>query len=358
MQRSSTHKRVFVGMSGGVDSSVAAFLLKKSGYAVTGVFIKTWSPEWMPCTWKEERLDALRVAVHLGIPLVTIDGEKEYKENVAEYMIHEYQTGRTPNPDFFCNNFIKFGLFYDYARAHGAEYVATGHYAQIKKSIRTESADSYELMRAADPKKDQSYFLGGIKKEQLSSIIFPIGHLKKTEVREIAHTAALPVAEKKDSQGLCFLGPINMEEFLSHYIETEEGPVLREDGSIIGKHQGAAYITLGQRHGFTITEKNALGKAWYVVSKDVRANSITVGEAPDRSGRLITLSHINWLSTPDETREYLSECRYHQKAARCKIQGDRVALLDTPGDPPTPGQICVLYDEDIIIGSGVIEGVL
>ncbi|MFA6006125.1 MAG: tRNA 2-thiouridine(34) synthase MnmA [Candidatus Paceibacterota bacterium] len=355
-------KKVYVGMSGGVDSSVSSYLLQKEGYEVTGVFIKTWSPDWMPCTWREERLDALRVAVHLGIPLITIDGEKEYKEKVADYMISEYKAGRTPNPDFFCNNFIKFGLFYDYAIANGADYVATGHYARIVESTKLpclpagrKVESEHVLCTAKDSGKDQSYFVAGIKKGQLSKILFPIGDLLKSKVREIARKAKLPVAEKKDSQGLCFLGPVNIEDFLSHYIPTKQGDVLDESGKVIGEHNGAEFITLGQRHGFKITDSGLAGRTFYINSKNLSDNTITVSEQQTGVRRNLTLSQTNWFIEPEEGREYACQCRYHQKALRCKVSGNNVELLDTPADPPTPGQICVIYDGKKIIGSGVIS---
>lgn len=348
-------KRVFVGMSGGVDSSVSAYLLQKEGYEVTGVFIKTWSPDWMPCTWKEERLDAMRVAVHLGIPLITIDGEQEYKEKVADYMVSEYKAGRTPNPDFFCNNFIKFGLFYNYALSQGADYVATGHYARILTGV-----GSWKLGVGIDSSKDQSYFVAGIKKEQLAKILFPIGNLQKSEVRDIARKAKLPVAEKKDSQGLCFIGPVQMEEFLAHYIETKQGTVLNEQGKVIGTQNGAEFMTLGQRHGFTITDKALSGKIMYVSAKDTSQNSITVSDLESSTlynKARLELSQANWFSELEENKEYTSQCRYHQKKIRCTIFENTVELLESPSDPATPGQICVMYDSDIIVGSGVIESV-
>ena len=353
-------KKVFVGMSGGVDSSVSAYLLQKEGYDVTGVFIKTWSPDWMPCTWKEERLDAMRVAVHLGIPLITIDAEREYKEKVADYMVSEYKAGRTPNPDFFCNNFIKFGLFYNYAISEGADFVATGHYARVRGSASGPSFEKPSLLTAMDKSKDQSYFVSGIKKEQLKNILFPIGHLQKSEVREIAREAKLPVAEKKDSQGLCFIGPVQMEEFLAHYIQPKQGSVLSEEGKVIGFHSGSEFITLGQRHGFTITDKSLSGEACYVSAKDVAQNTIVIRRFNllENKARL-ELSQVNWFVEPEENKEYTCQCRYHQKKTLCwlKVESDStsVELLDLPSDPPTPGQICVIYDGEMIVGSGVID---
>jgi tRNA-specific 2-thiouridylase len=212
-------KRVFVGMSGGVDSSVSSALLKKAGFDVTGVFIKTWSPDFMECTWKDERLDAMRVCAKLDIPFITLDLEKEYKEKVADYMIEEYKKGRTPNPDVMCNKEIKFGAFFNWAMSRGADYVATGHYA------RTLKKKSGEVMLSAgnDDNKDQSYFLWNIKKEHLDKTLFPVGHLEKSEVRKLAKKFNLPTATKKDSQGVCFLGKVDMKDFLEHYIRPKRG---------------------------------------------------------------------------------------------------------------------------------------
>src|ERR1035437_6131617 len=237
-------KVVFVGMSGGVDSSVSAAILKKEGYEVIGVFIRTWHPDFLPCNEEEERRDAMRVAAHLNIPFLTFDFEDIYKREVADYMISEYKMGRTPNPDVMCNKYVKFGAFIKKALSMGADYVATGHYAQVGEagkifsreypaSHRHHSKKSFLLRQSPDPSKDQSYFLWTLKQEQLKKILFPVGHLKKSEVRILAKKFKLPVAEKKDSQGICFLGPVDLKEFLKHYIKERKGKVLNEDGIII-----------------------------------------------------------------------------------------------------------------------------
>src|SRR3989344_6491053 len=226
--------RVLVGLSGGVDSAVSVALLKRAGADVAGAFIKTWQPDWMPnaCDWKLERRDAMRVATHLDIPFVTIDLESEYKKSVVDYMISEYKLGRTPNPDVMCNKEIKFGAFLSRALELGADMIATGHYSQSKMVN-----SKWQMLMGEDEAKDQSYFLWTLNQAQLSKIIFPVGHLLKSEVRELARKFRLPVAEKRDSQGICFLGHIDMKEFLSHYIETKPGHVLNESGQVVGEHK-------------------------------------------------------------------------------------------------------------------------
>ena len=292
--------KVFVGMSGGVDSSVSAALLKQAGYDVTGVFIKVWQPDWIECTWRDERHEAMRVAAHLGIPFVTLDLEKEYKEGVIDYMIAEYSAGRTPNPDVMCNREVKFGAFWKWAKSQGAEYVATGHYAQVKKlEIRNLELEEYELLAGVDKNKDQSYFLWTLNQDDLKHILFPVGHLEKPEVRKLAKKFKLPNSDKKDSQGLCFIGKIDVKDFLAHYIKTEMGNVLNEKGEIIGTHNGALLLTIGERHGFTIDPKfkTAHDEAYYVVSKDVKNNTITVSNMrtlEEISKREILVSRVNW----------------------------------------------------------------
>ena len=267
-------KTVFVGMSGGVDSSVSALLLKKQGYTVVGVFIKVWHPDFLACHWEQERLDAMRVAAHLEIPFLTCNAEQAYKDNVAQYFIAEYQNGRTPNPDVMCNTHIKFGHFFDFARARGADYIATGHYARTEKIERR-----LTLLRGIDTTKDQSYFLWNISDDALSHTLFPIGHLEKSHVRRMAQKAHLPTALKNDSQGICFLGQIDMFSFLSHYIALKEGEVRTEEGVVIGTHKGSQLYTLGQRHGFTIYPNHTHTTPYFVCSKDIAQNILTVSHA-------------------------------------------------------------------------------
>ncbi|MBP6858439.1 MAG: tRNA 2-thiouridine(34) synthase MnmA [Candidatus Pacebacteria bacterium] len=361
------NKRVFVGLSGGVDSSVSAALLKEAGYDVTGVFIKVWQPDWIECTWKEERRDAMRVAAHLDIPFVTLDLEKEYKRDVADYMIAEYRAGRTPNPDVMCNKAVKFGGFYDWAMKEGADYVATGHYSQIHSS---KSGMGYSLKMGIDQNKDQSYFLWNIRAEQLGHILFPIGHLTKPEVRKLAAKFKLPTAEKKDSQGICFIGMVDMKEFLAHYIEAKPGDVIDETGKVIGKHSGAVFSTIGERHGFTIHEKGTQDKPRFVIAKDVEMNTITVSESkhgthsPEKitSPVSVRIEKTNWPgSIPSVGTEYTARARYRQKletvifaSIDLAAQTAEVRFEHAP-EAMTPGQSLVIYDGDTCIGGGIIE---
>ena len=279
-------KRVFVAMSGGVDSSVSVALLQKEGYEVTGVFMKVWQPDFLPCAWEAEKRDAMRVTAHLGIPLLVWNFEKKYKEFVADYMSREYREGRTPNPDVMCNKEVKFGAFFRRAMALGADFVATGHYARIARTMRVESKKlkvksqiqntKYKLLKGVDVGKDQSYFLWTLGQEQLSKTFFPIGKYKKSQVRALAKKFNLPVAEKKDSQGLCFVGKLDMKDFLAHFIKEKEGIVLGESGEYIGSHRGAYFYTLGERHGFTITKKGVDDAPYYIVAKDLVNNTVTV----------------------------------------------------------------------------------
>ncbi len=275
-------KKVFVGMSGGVDSSVAALLLKEQGYEVTGAFIKTWHPDWMPCPWREERRDAMRVAAKLGIPFVTIDCSEHYHRAVAEAMIAGYSRGETPNPDILCNREVKFGLFWQKARELGAEYIATGHYAQ-----NIIHSGKHFLCASADTAKDQSYFLWTLTTDDLEHTLFPVGHMQKTEVRAVAARAGLSTSEKKDSQGICFLGDVDMNEFLGHYCDLKEGSVLDiKTGERVGTHKGALLYTIGQRHGFDIDSKDTNRNPYYVVAKDMASNTLHVGhkEASEKEG--------------------------------------------------------------------------
>lgn len=372
-------KKVFVGVSGGVDSAVALALLRDGGYEVVGVYMRTWQPEFITCTWPEERRDAIRVCAHLGVPFMDFDAEIVYKDKVAEYMIREYRAGRIPNPDVMCNREIKFGVFWDFAKAHGADYIATGHYAENQLKNK-----NYELLKGKDPAKDQSYFLWMLTQADLAHIFFPIGNLQKSEVRKIAKKYGLPNAEKKDSQGICFLGEVNMKEFLSHYIKQESGKVLDESGEEIGTHKGALFYALGERHGFTITKKSANDSRLFVVSKDIEKNTITVGdkitfehtgsntqeqeqEQKPYSSVLqntrIGLEHTNWISgSPIESRTYTAQVRYHGEQLNCRIEhvktstiAHEVKIIFEKALLVSPGQSIVLYDGEICLGGGVCK---
>lgn len=367
--------RVFVAMSGGVDSSVSAALLKKEGYDVVGVFMKVWQPDFLPCTWEVERRDAIRVAAHLGIPLLTWDFEKEYKQYVADYMIREYGVGRTPNPDVLCNKEVKFGAFFRRAMAEGADFVATGHYARVDQQPTTNnkqqnarkedpsSVVSCKLLVGVDANKDQSYFLWTLTQEQLSKTFFPIGTYKKTRVREIAKKFNIPVAEKKDSQGLCFVGKLDMKDFLAHYIAEKEGAVLNESGENIGTHRGAYFYTLGERHGFKIDQKTTDEMPYYIVAKDLIANTLTVAHRIKNTLPCArTIVHISQTSfcsgvAPSTSQTYTAQVRYHGEHYPCRIAYRDTVMTVTFKKPGIvdKGQSIVLYKGNECIGGGVAE---
>lgn len=341
----SQEKKVFIGLSGGVDSSVSAALLQEAGYKVTGVFIRVWQPDFFKCDWKDDRLDAMRVCAKLGIQFRELDLEKEYKKKVVNYMIREYKTGRTPNPDVACNRCIKFGKFYAWARAQRADFVATGHYARRVRNT---------LLTGTDQNKDQSYFLWQIQREQLPHLLFPVGAMKKSEVRKIAKRLGLITAEKKDSQGLCFVGKVDMKEFLSHYIKPKKGVVQNDSGKVVGEHDGAFFYTIGERI------------AWeYVVGKDMQKNILFVSRKNQDSAfaqarREVEIADCNWVSRTPHNRERLAAClRYRAPLASCKIMQHRVLhkkariVFDTP-QLAAPGQSLVLYNGSVCLGGGVI----
>ncbi len=349
-------------MSGGVDSSVAAALLQKEGYEVTGVFMKVWQPDFLPCTWRTERLDAMRVAAHLNIPFLTWDFEKEYKEGVADYMIREYKAGRTPNPDVMCNKEVKFGAFFRRAIDAGADFVATGHYAQVSYDKKS---NTYRMLTGVDAAKDQSYFLWTLGQAQLSKTFFPIGGFQKARVRTLAKKFGIPVADKKDSQGLCFMGKLNVKDFLAHFIEEKEGSVVSEQGEIIGVHRGAYFYTLGERHGFTITKKTTDDMPYYVVAKDLINNTImvanqTVKKPLECASQALQASQTSFCqgAVPNTAHTYTAQVRYHGEHYQCNIvllNGDSFELrLEKPAVFDA-GQSVVLYDGIECLGGGVIE---
>jgi len=381
-------KKVFIGLSGGVDSAVSAALLQKAGYDVTGVFIKVWQPDWISCTWKEERRDAMRVAAHLKIPFVTLDLVKEYKRGVIDYMLAEYSAGRTPNPDVMCNREVKFGGFWKWAQAHGADFVATGHYAQIKE------AQLRAMFAGVDKNKDQSYFLWTLNQKDLEHILFPVGHLEKTEVRKLAAKFGLPNSSKKDSQGLCFIGKVDIKDFLKHYVKkgqpgSTRGNVLNSAGKVIGHHPGALLFTLGERHGFIVTEKTTNDRRYYVVAKDMKKNTITVATAsvyvadehiaklrPPRAQfsyvQKVCIARVNWVSgiAPKIGTKLMIRTRYRQplmpatveKTNPTKKTAELMIAAKDINDPVTPGQSLVMYigargkpqEERECLGGGII----
>ena len=361
--------KVFVGLSGGVDSAVSAAILQKSGYDVTGVYIKVWQPDWIVCTWKEERRDAMRVAAHLGIPFVTLDLVKEYKCGVIDYMISEYAIGRTPNPDVMCNREVKFGGFWKWAKAHGADFVATGHYAQNIKDFMTnkdskKTLKGYSLVAGVDKNKDQSYFLWTLNQKDLEHILFPVGHLEKIDVRKLATKFGLPNDKKKDSQGLCFIGKVDIKDFLEHYLNKDQkgngrGDVLDIEGNTIGHHPGALFFTLGERHGFTITRKSTDDGRYYIVSKDMKKNTITVANLDKKSAfssKMVCLTHVNWTNQiPRPGAEVMVRTRYRQPLIKAVISGSDMLAIEHTTDPITPGQSLVIYRGEECLGGGIIS---
>lgn len=356
--KSQSKGKVYVGMSGGVDSSVSAVLLKEQGFDVTGVFIKVWQPDWFVCTWREDRLDAMRVCVQLGIPFITLDLEKEYKKEVVDYMIDEYKRGNTPNPDVMCNKFVKFGGFFEWAMKHGADYVATGHYAQIRKE-----GAGWRMLAGKDKDKDQSYFLWTLTQNELSRTLFPVGGMDKTKTRKLAKRYNLPVAEKRDSQGLCFIGKVDVREFLKHYIEPKKGNVLDEKGNSIGKHDGAIFLTLGERHGFSVTTKSPSDKPYYIVSRDLENNTVTVSHKSE-SGNLsveknqFALTSVNWISGMPEDRDehYTARVRHLGELMPCTIEvhtSKRVIIRFERLVAVASGQSIVVYSGDVCMGGGI-----
>ena len=325
-------KNVFVGLSGGVDSAVSAALLQRVGARVTGVFIKGWYPPGMPCTWAEDRRDAMRVAAKLRIPFVTLDASAQYKRSVIDYLLAEYRAGRTPNPDVMCNRDIKFGAFYRYAMAHGADLIATGHYRSGEK--------------------DQSYFLWAVPQEALDACVFPVGDMDKREVRALAKRLDLPVADKRDSQGVCFLGSISVEEFLRAELGAEPGAARDESGAVVGTHSGAALSTVGER--VALMDAQAPGP-WFVREKDVEKNELVVGRqpAPREAGEGIRFSSANWLGGTDDATE--AQYRYRGPRVKGRVEGGRFIPEGPLPEALAPGQSLVFYAGDRLAGGGIIE---
>lgn len=387
-------KRVVVGLSGGVDSSVAAHLLIEQGYEVIALFMRNWVDDSViisdECPWIDDSNDALQVAEMLGIPFQVIDFSKEYKERIVDYMFKEYAAGRTPNPDVLCNREVKFDIFLDKALSIGADFVATGHYCQ-KDTIVKEGKEIHRLIAGADPGKDQSYFLCQLNQEQLSKALFPIGHLQKSEVREIAKNIGLNTAEKKDSQGLCFIGKVKLPVFLQQQLKIKEGDIIelpnnieefdykdetleelsktfnfeRNQGSIIGKHQGAHFYTIGQRKGLNVGGKP---EPLFVVGTDTTENIVYVGQgdyhkALNRKGLFIKLDDIHWIRedlalSEGETAVYEGRIRYRQPLQSMQLHMRKEGLyiiFEEKQRGITPGQFAAWYNEGELIGSGVIQ---
>jgi len=339
-------KKIFVGLSGGVDSAVTAALLKEAGAKVTGVFIKGWYPPGMPCTWSADRRDAMHVAARLHIPFETLDASEEYKKGVIDYLLREYKAGRTPNPDVMCNREVKFGAFFTYAMNEGADAVATGHYA------RTEEG---KLFRGVDESKDQSYFLWAVPRAALQKTLFPLGGIQKDVTRNLAKKFNLPNATKRDSQGICFLGSISVEDFLQNEFGSERGIAVDETGIEIGSHSGALVHTLGERIALT----SAKPGPWYVVKKDIQQNVLIVSRTPLTASpkEKIPLTQINWLSEPRDGESLTGQYRYHGPKITGKVSEDKAAFLPYPflNEPIAEGQSLVMYRGEELIGGGIIS---
>jgi tRNA-uridine 2-sulfurtransferase len=353
-------KKVYVGMSGGVDSSVSAYLLKNAGYDVTGVFIKVWQPEGIECTWKEDRLDAMRVAAELDIPFKTLDLEAQYKKEVIDYMIAEYAAGRTPNPDVACNKYVKFDGFLKWALQEGADYIATGHYTQ---NIYNHETRLFELRASLDTEKDQGYFLWTLGQKQLKHVLFPVGAMEKKEVRSVAEEAGLYTATKKDSQGLCFIGKLDIKDFLKDHITIKQGNVLDNNGRVIGHHNGVFFLTIGERHGFVIDAKTSSDKPVYIIAKDIDKNTVTVSsDLADlcKKDLVINLKNTNWVAeSPVVDTIYESRIRYRGSIMKSAVTvtGDTEAVVNiTEGDASgSAGQSLVIYKGDVLMGGGIIK---
>jgi len=389
-------KRVVVGLSGGVDSSVTAYLLKEQGYEVIGMFMKNWHDDSVTisneCPWLDDSNDAMIVAQHLGIPFQAIDLSAEYKERIVDYMFAEYKAGRTPNPDILCNREIKFDVFLDAAIKLGADYVATGHYCR-KGEIEKDGKQIFKLLAGKDPNKDQSYFLCQLTQQQLSKALFPIGELLKFEVRAIAKEAGLVTAEKKDSQGLCFVGKVHLPDFLQQRLEPKKGKVIEiqfdsatfkngfeasdlasitkpyeltpELGEVVGEHNGAHYYTIGQRRGLNI---GGYEKPLFVIGIDTNLNLIYTGSGDDhpglyRKGLFVSNTDEHWIREDlklkvGESKSYQARIRYRQPLENCMLHKKEVGLyiiFDRPQRGVTPGQFVAWYQGDELIGSGVIN---
>jgi tRNA-specific 2-thiouridylase len=356
-----SHAKIIVGVSGGVDSSVTALLLKQQGESIAGLFMQNWDEDGSgDCRAEDDRRDALGVCGRLGIPFHARNFAKEYWAGVFEHFLAEYRAGRTPNPDVLCNREIKFKTFLDEARALGAEKIATGHYAQI--AFRD---GAWRLLRAADSDKDQSYFLHQLGQEQLSATLFPIGHLPKREVRRLADAAGLPTAQKKDSTGICFIGERDFREFLGQYIPARPGGIRSVDGQKVGEHSGVFYYTLGQREGLFIGGiKGRSAAPWFVVGKDIASNTLYVDQGTDSQwlqSTSLRSETAHWIAGGPTAAVFRCSAkhRYRQRDEACEVQVHDDGTLDVRFDHPqravTPGQSVVFYRDDECLGGAVIE---
>jgi len=355
-------KHVVVGMSGGVDSSVTALLLKQQGFEVTGLFMKNWEDDDDDeyCSSRQDLLDAVSVADTIGIPIEAVNFSKEYKDRVFSDFLNEYQAGRTPNPDILCNAEIKFKAFLDHAMQLGADTIATGHYAQVR-----ESDGLFQLLKASDASKDQSYFLHRLDQKQLSHAMFPLGKLLKSEVRSIAEQHGLSNHAKRDSTGICFIGERPFREFLSRYLPTQPGEMRTPDGKVVGQHIGLSFYTIGQRQGLGIGgAREASGEPWFVCAKDMANNRLIVVQGHNHPALLnhrLAALDSHWISgtAPEIDHQYAAKTRYRQADARChltSISGSSCEIaFDDAQWAVTPGQSAVVYDSEVCLGGAIIE---
>lgn len=355
--------KVVVGLSGGVDSSVSAWLLKEQGYEVIGLFMKNWEDDDDSeyCSSRQDFIDATSVADVVGIDIEAVNFAREYKERVFSNFLEEYSAGRTPNPDILCNSEIKFRAFLDHAMRMGADWIATGHYARVRRENGVT-----ELLRGVDPGKDQSYFLHRLSQEQVARVLFPVGGMLKTDVRRIAAEIGLPNAKKKDSTGICFIGERPFREFLNRYLPTEPGPIRTPDGKVVGEHVGLAFYTLGQRKGIGVGgQHDSTGEPWFVAKKDLKTNTLWICQGHDHPWLLsheLTCVRPSWISgrAPDPSEPVTVRTRYRQPDEPCRIAsvGDDAFTLDFSESPQwaaTPGQSAVLYRGDVCLGGGFID---
>ena len=351
-------KRVVVGLSGGVDSSVAAWLLKEQGHEVIGLFMKNWEDDEY-CTTREDLVDAVSVADVLGIEIEAVNFSDQYRERVFSNFLSEYQSGRTPNPDVLCNSEIKFTAFLDHATDIGAEWIATGHYAQVR-----ENNGAFELLKAEDGTKDQSYFLYRLNQKQLSRTLFPLGGMYKRDVRELAKKLGLPNHAKKDSTGICFIGERPFREFLGRYMPDQPGDIKSEDGLIVGRHAGLMYYTIGQRQGLGI---GGQGDPWYVAAKDLEKNELIVVQGHEHASlksHALTATDLSWISghQPHTHWVYSAKTRYRQKDSPCEVErvDDQACEVRFAEEQwaVTPGQSVVIYESTVCLGGGIIDRAL
>lgn len=366
MARKNSKIKVLVAMSGGVDSSVAAALLVRQGYDVTGAFIKNWSDskdlQTGECQWRGERRDALRVAAVLGIPFLTFDFEKQYRRLVVKGLFSGYEAGETPNPDVLCNEYVKFGLFWERAKKLGFDLMATGHYAKQRIAYNVQlKTKTARLYRGVDPEKDQSYFLYRVRQEALAHTLFPIGGLKKAQVRALAKRLKLPVADKPDSQGICFIGKVDFSRFLAKKIKPQPGEITDPESRVIGRHQGLHNYTIGQRQRISVADRHA----WFAAVKDLKNNRLIVVPSEDHvwlKSKDLTLGDVHWIAgrAPQRPLKILVQVRYRQKPHKglMRRSGDIFRIkLDVPIHAAALGQSAVVYKGRECLGGGIIRRV-